>query len=249
MPYVGVDGTLQCAAPRAPSMLGVEARGLEPFGTPSRPRPPALRDFSSSRPPAQGLRLPPAPAGRPHVWAALWPPSLWVSAWIFLLCFFSSPCSCHPGEDSPDVLCLSVPPAGCSPSSALALFFAVFPPLDLNSNTVTVSHPEPKAGSVLCSCEPALTRSRHSLSKQSGEERNQSELPLLSLSFLVFLSFVAILRKCESAPHKPSTAAHGCMLPEGCIVPEGCLWFRSLSPIHFFLTLLPKMTTISKKSS
>nr|XP_058897283.1 3-ketodihydrosphingosine reductase isoform X1 [Kogia breviceps] len=54
-------------------------------------------------------------------------------------------------------------------------------PLDININTVTVSHPELNASSALCSDEPALTRGRHSLSKQSGGERNQSELIPLNL--------------------------------------------------------------------
>ena len=52
---------------------------------------------------------------------------------------------------------------------ALIVLRGVFSPLDFN--TVTVSHPEPKAGSVLCSREPALTRSRHSAKwgrKESG---------------------------------------------------------------------------------
>lgn len=134
-----------------PGNLGVEARGLEPSGTPSGPQPPALCSFSpsglsragarsTSKPaagrshvwppcavsPLAGLSRAGAPAA-PPVWAALLPPSLWLFEWVFLMCFFSLLCSRHPGEDSPDLLCLSVPPAGCSPSSALALLFsAVF---------------------------------------------------------------------------------------------------------------------------
>ena len=52
-----------------PGTLGVEARGLEPFGTPSGPRPPALCSFSPSGLSRAGARSTSKPAaGRSHVW-------------------------------------------------------------------------------------------------------------------------------------------------------------------------------------
>lgn len=59
----------------------------------------------------------------------------------------------------------------------LIVLRGVFSPLDFDSNTVTVSHPELKAGPVLSSREPALTRSRRSQQAKWGRKESVRTSP------------------------------------------------------------------------
>lgn len=203
--------------------------------------------WTSATRPLQFLPFRPQPrrgSGRPHVWAALLPPSLWLFEWVFLMCFFSLLCSRHPGEDSPDLLCLSVLPAGCSPSSALAsLFSGVFSRLWTFTVTQWLSV-IPSWKQALCSVHVNLPW--HVVgtlwASKVGKKGISQNFPSWTWRWLVFFFFVVILTKCESVPHKTSTDA-----PWAVYFQKDVYGLEAFPPIHFVLTLLPKMTTIWKK--
>lgn len=141
-----------------PSMPGIEP-SLEHC---SEPLPPAYSIFSSSWPqphwsPACSLSSPGlfVPAAWAHLQALLLPSSLWMFKWIFLLCFFSSLYRHQLREDFPDPLYLKYPSHGTF-TILFPGFICLCSVYHLWMLTVTVSHPELNASSVLHSNEPSL---------------------------------------------------------------------------------------------